>query len=260
MFENYSSKDVTGFPVAGTIDIVDQETLTVESLGSFLDEAGATVRHHHSGPEDIMKALNNPPHLIIMELCMPTPDEGIQIAREISLKAPETARLILTRETDPNVIKQVRQAGVNGVLYKTNCRLNDILSAVHALISQCESGGNGEKRIPISEALKVLNAHQDKITTVNEWADFMGYKKSTFWRLYTSHYKTAPRNTLNRVKKERFWKLLQANPGIPTQELAEKLGYANSEYIYQVARALFGASFSELRKGVAGKTKNETNP
>ena len=195
-----------------------------------------------------------------MELGMPTPDEGIQIAREISLKAPETARLILTRETDPNILKQVRQTGVDGVLYKTNCQMRDILSAVHALIPQCESYGDGEKRIPISEALNVLDARQDKIATVNEWADFMGYKKSTFWRLYTSHHKTAPRDTLNRVKKERFWNLLQANPGVPAQELAEKLGYANSEYIYQVARALFGASFSELRKRVEGNTDNETNP
>ena len=95
---------------------------------------------------------------------------------------------------------------------------------------------------------------------MNEWADFMGYKKSTFWRLYTSHYKTAPSDTLNQVKKERLWKLLQTNPGITAQELAEKLGYANSEYIYQVARVLFGASFGELRKRVEGNTDNETNP
>lgn len=61
MFKQNSSTDVMGFPLAGTVDIADPEALTAESLRNFLAEAGATVRHHHSGPEDIMKAINNSP-------------------------------------------------------------------------------------------------------------------------------------------------------------------------------------------------------
>lgn len=61
MFKDPSSTDVTGFPLAGVVDIADQETLTAESLRNFLAEAGATVRHYHSGPDDIMKAIKNSP-------------------------------------------------------------------------------------------------------------------------------------------------------------------------------------------------------
>ena len=61
MIEHNSSKNVTGFPLAGTIDIVDTEALTAESLRNFLAEAGATVRYYHCGPDDIMKAIHNSP-------------------------------------------------------------------------------------------------------------------------------------------------------------------------------------------------------
>ena len=61
MFEQNSSTDVMGFPLAGTIDIADPEALTAESLRNFLAEAGATVRYYHCGPDDIMKAINNSP-------------------------------------------------------------------------------------------------------------------------------------------------------------------------------------------------------
>lgn len=127
----------SGRPVSEMVDIADTETLTATTLGQALTEGGAFVRYYYTGPEEVISAIKNipsPPCLLIMEVYMQTRGDGIAVLEEVSRHAPHTARLMVTRETDPVVLQQAQQAGADRIMYKQNCRIPDILKAAESLV------------------------------------------------------------------------------------------------------------------------------
>ena len=86
-----------------------------------------------SGLEAIKKAEELKPHLILLDIGLPTVN-GFEAARQIRELAPESKILFLSQEVSAEVIAEAITLGAWGYVFKTRAGL-DLLPAIDAVLS-----------------------------------------------------------------------------------------------------------------------------
>jgi len=71
------------------------------------------------------------PHVVVLDIAMPNLN-GIEAARQISAKLPNTAIVILSMHSDESYVLRALKAGARGYLLKDSAE-SDLIAAIHAV-------------------------------------------------------------------------------------------------------------------------------
>lgn len=109
--------------------VVDDHRLVRDSLRRTLEDAGIqVVDEAGDGVEAIEKVTSLRPHVVLMDVTMPTMD-GLVAARRLRSLAPDTRVVMLTMHDEPELIDRARAAGVSGYLFK-DLAVDEVVGAV----------------------------------------------------------------------------------------------------------------------------------
>jgi DNA-binding response OmpR family regulator len=119
-----------------TILLVEDDESLRGILADLLAHHGYSVLQAASAPAALALDLPAPPDLVILDLRTPQAD-GLELARSLR-QSPATSRvplLMLTVETDAELWRAAREAGVESYLLKP-CRNEDLLREVRRLLGR----------------------------------------------------------------------------------------------------------------------------
>ena len=85
------------------------------------------------GLEAVHKARELRPHLILLDISLPTLN-GIEAARRILSLVPESKIVFFSQETSPDIVQEAMRLGAWGYVFKTHSR-RDLLQAIDAVLS-----------------------------------------------------------------------------------------------------------------------------
>jgi DNA-binding NarL/FixJ family response regulator len=116
-----------------TILIGDDHTLVRRGFRKILEDHPnwTVIAEVDNGREAVRRTVEDHPNVAILDISMPVLS-GIEAARQIARKAPETPVLILSMHSDEAYVIQALQAGVRGYLLKDSAD-SDLIAAVEAL-------------------------------------------------------------------------------------------------------------------------------
>ena len=86
------------------------------------------------GPEAVEKAFALKPHLILLDIGLPTLN-GIEAARQIRQLAPESQIIFLSQESSEDVMQEALSTGASGYVVKSRAG-RDLLSTLTANLSE----------------------------------------------------------------------------------------------------------------------------
>src|SRR3989304_282926 len=135
--------------MAVRVVIAEDHTLVREGTRRVLDQCRdiEVVGEAGDGEEAILKALEQRPDVVLMDISMPKLN-GIDATRRIKSACPDTAVLALTSYDDDVYVFALLEAGAAGYLLKT-VRSDDLVAAILAVHA-------GESVLSPSVAAKVL--------------------------------------------------------------------------------------------------------
>jgi DNA-binding NarL/FixJ family response regulator len=118
--------------------LADDHTVVRKGLRLLLEnQSGLTVvAEAADGRAAVTLAEQNTPDVVVMDVAMPTLN-GIEAARQITAKLPQTAVVFLSMHSDESYVLKALKAGARGYLLKDSAEL-DLIQAVHS-VSQGKS-------------------------------------------------------------------------------------------------------------------------
>jgi DNA-binding NarL/FixJ family response regulator len=153
---NTASSDVddagTTAPILRVV-IADDSVLLREGVARLLSDAGFDVVGRSGTASDLMlKVRSYDPDVAIIDIKMPPTytDEGLQAAREIREKHPQTAVLVLSQYAEPAYALELLQDSAEGVGYLLKDRINDVAEFT-AAVRRVAGGGSALDASVISQ-------------------------------------------------------------------------------------------------------------
>jgi len=89
------------------------------------------------GPEAVQKAVELKPHLILLDLGLPTMN-GIEVARRFRELVPESRIILFTQDSSVDFVEEARCMGASGYVVKAKAG-SQLLAAVDAVLSGKQS-------------------------------------------------------------------------------------------------------------------------
>ncbi len=97
--------------------IADDNPAVRTALRQLLEGPGRELLEAADGAEAVAKALEHRPEVAVLDLAMPAMD-GLTAAREISKQLPQTALLMCTMHSSPQLLIEAQKYGVRKVISK----------------------------------------------------------------------------------------------------------------------------------------------
>jgi two-component system, NarL family, response regulator NreC len=112
--------------------LADDHTVVRKGLRLLLESAGMTVvADAADGRETIALCEQHSPDVVVMDVAMPTLN-GIEAARQISAKMPQTAIVFLSMHSDEGYVLRALKAGARAYLLKDSAE-HDLIHAIQAV-------------------------------------------------------------------------------------------------------------------------------
>lgn len=113
--------------------LADDHTVVRKGLRLLLEsQPGLTViAEAADGRAAVWLAEQDPPDVVVMDVAMPTLN-GIEAARQITAKLPQTAVVFLSMHSDESYVLKALKAGARAYLLKDSAE-HDLIQAVHAV-------------------------------------------------------------------------------------------------------------------------------
>jgi DNA-binding NarL/FixJ family response regulator len=114
--------------------IADDHEIVRKGLRTVLEtrQGWAVVAEASDGREALEKAEEFNPHVTILDISMPAMN-GLEAARRIQKRVPETKILVLSVHDSDSLIQQVLETGARGYILKSDAA-RDLVTAVDALL------------------------------------------------------------------------------------------------------------------------------
>ena len=115
--------------------IADDHEIVRRGLRTVLEtrQGWVVVAEASDGREALEKAEKFNPHVTILDISMPSMN-GLEAARQIQKRVPDTKILILSVHDSDPLIQRVLESGARGYLLKSDA-VRDLVTAVEALLS-----------------------------------------------------------------------------------------------------------------------------
>lgn len=111
-----------------SILIADDDAVVLWTLSSILERRDYDVTVAMDGVEAIERAEETPFDFILMDINMPRMD-GVQAYKKIKPLQPDAVVMMMTAHAPEELVQEVLEAGVNGILYKPFA-IDEVISAV----------------------------------------------------------------------------------------------------------------------------------
>jgi two-component system response regulator NreC len=112
--------------------LADDHTVVRKGLRLLLESAGMTVvADAADGRETVILCERHAPDVVVMDVAMPTLN-GIEAARQISAKSPQTAIVFLSMHSDEGYVLRALKAGARAYLLKDSAEY-DLIHAIQAV-------------------------------------------------------------------------------------------------------------------------------
>lgn len=113
--------------------LADDHTVVRKGLRLLLDSQPGfqVVAEASNGREAVAQAHEHAPDVVVMDVAMPVLN-GIEAARQISAKLPETAIVILSMHSDEGYVLRALNAGARAYLLKDSAE-HDLIGAIKAV-------------------------------------------------------------------------------------------------------------------------------
>lgn len=105
-----------------------------------------------------------------------------------------------------------------------------------------------KEKIHISKAIIVLHIHYLEIITVYEWADWMGYSRSHFTRIFIKEFRLCPKDKIKEYRLTLIKKRIRKNPMASCQEIALEVGLGNSKSLRKFLYTHYNLNLTALKK------------
>lgn len=114
-----------------TILLVEDDLILRQELARALSEEGYTILQAEDGVEGLNKALDNHPHLILLDIVMPKMN-GLDMLSSLRQDPwGENAQVtMLTNISDPDTIAQAVQRSASDYIVKSSSTLSEIVAMV----------------------------------------------------------------------------------------------------------------------------------
>lgn len=112
--------------------LADDHTVVRKGLRLLLESAGMTVvADAADGRETVVLCEQHSPDVVVMDVAMPSLN-GIEAARQISAKMPQTAIVFLSMHSDEGYVLRALKAGARAYLLKDSAE-HDLIHAIQAV-------------------------------------------------------------------------------------------------------------------------------
>jgi len=135
--------------------VADDNLLIREGLAALLREAGMDVVGKCASADDLLlKVRSYKPDVAVVDVRMPptNTDEGLQAAREIRSRHPETGVLILSQYLEVSLAMRLLAEGAEGLGYLLKDRVTDLEEFTSAL-RRVADGGSALDPLVVSQLL-----------------------------------------------------------------------------------------------------------
>lgn len=105
-------------------------------------------------------------------------------------------------------------------------------------------------RLPITKALQVANSKITEIYTVQEWADEMGFSSYKYFsHVFRNHFGIRPKEMLNQLRLDLFFKLIAEEPKMSNYEIAISMGLKDDKALNKFIKRHTGKAPSVWKNG-----------
>ena len=121
--------------------LVDDDEVVLSTMGALLEAQGFDVVSHSNVPEALRTIVSEPFDVLLSDLHMPEPGDGLTLVSAMHHVHPRALKLIQSAHPDVEVAAQTIAAQVNGVLAKSA----DISSLVAMIRTSLATPSNLER-------------------------------------------------------------------------------------------------------------------
>ena len=104
-----------------------------------------------------------------------------------------------------------------------------------------------DERIPIEDAIDFLNQNFSDIPGIAEWAESMGYPRSSFWRIFDTCFDKPPRTVFIEKKKKVLESFLKSHPECKSSEAAKVIHLSNGNDLYRFIKRHYNCTPTDLK-------------
>ncbi|NGP89630.1 helix-turn-helix domain-containing protein [Fodinibius halophilus] len=104
------------------------------------------------------------------------------------------------------------------------------------------------KPIHLKLSLNILKKNLKQITSVQDWARYMGYSRSYFSTSFSEHFGETPYKCLCRVRYTQLHKATLQYPYKTSRAIAAEIGLKDEQALYKFLKRHYETNFTELRE------------
>lgn len=114
--------------------IIEDDKILSNALSIALSDVGFSVITAFDGDEGLLKAENDVPDLILLDLVLPQ-KSGEEVLKKIRTKNDNVPVIISTVKEDPETIARCLDAGASGYFTKSTYSLDDIVKKIKEMLN-----------------------------------------------------------------------------------------------------------------------------
>ena len=100
----------------------------------------------------------------------------------------------------------------------------------------------------IEDSIEILEDNLKQISSVLDWAQFMGYSRSYFSTSFTECFGEPPSKCLYRVRYRKLHKIVLKHPHETSRAVAIRLGLRDEQALYKFLNRHYSTNFTAIRK------------
>lgn len=114
---------------------------------------------------------------------------------------------------------------------------------------------NPKQKIPVRQAIEILEQNLNEIDRVGEWAEAMGYSSpKKFSRLFRNHSRRRPKKVMIETKTQKAIRLLSDKNKLSNYEIAREIGKRDEQALFHFLKRETGKPPKFFRE--KNKSKN----
>ena len=107
-----------------------------------------------------------------------------------------------------------------------------------------------DERTPIEDAIDFLDQNFTGIPGIAEWAENMGYSRTTFWGKYDACFDKSPRTVFIEKKKKVLESFLKSHPDCKFREAAKVIHLSNGNDLYRFIKRHYNCTPTDLKNRI----------
>lgn len=241
--------------------IVDDEAFAREAVANTIpwSDYEIAVSSVSSGAEALEFMEKTAVHLLMTDIRMEEMS-GLELIEAVHERGWTPGILVLSSYNEFELVRSAMQLGASDYLFKPTMMPEEILEAVLRVLAKQKAGkdektsvedsARGSMKREIYQALDFIGENlENKNLSLGMVADYVGVSKNYFSKIFKESMNEKFVDYVTRLRMEQA-RNLYLNSDLKIYEIAERVGYSDWHYLYNVYKKLYGHSLSKEREQV----------